>query len=131
MAAGARDRVAIAVAEGGNPGLALHDRLRQTRRCPTTEAWRPRRRAARRKWLLLHAGADRAGLAASGPLLIVLVYSFLTPGNFGGVVWQFSTEGWFRVFFARDIFDPENVSGLEQAHLTIFWRSISLSCRPR
>ena len=23
-------------------------------------------------------------LAASGPLLIVLVYSFLTPGNFGG-----------------------------------------------
>jgi spermidine/putrescine transport system permease protein len=84
------------------------------------------RRAARRRWLLLAPALFVLVFAASGPLLIVLIYSFLTPGNFGDVVWQFSTEGWFRVFFARDIFDPENVR-LNQAHAAIFWRSISLS----
>jgi spermidine/putrescine transport system permease protein len=50
----------------------------------------------------------------------------VAPGDFGGVSWAFSTEGWFRVFFARDIFDPETV-GLNQAHAAIFWRSISLA----
>jgi spermidine/putrescine transport system permease protein len=83
-------------------------------------------RATRRRWLLLAPALVVLIFAASGPLLIVLIYSFLTPGSFGDVVWQFSTEGWFRVFFARDIFDPENVR-LNQAHATIFWRSISLS----
>ena len=64
-------------------------------------------------------------LAASGPLLIVLVYSFLTPGNFGGVIREFSTDGWFQVFFTRDIFD-ETV-GPATAHLDIFRRSITLA----
>ena len=82
--------------------------------------------ATRRRWLLLTPALVVLVFAASGPLLIVLIYSFLTPGSFGDVVWQFSTEGWFRVFFARDIFDPENVR-LNQAHAAIFWRSISLS----
>jgi spermidine/putrescine transport system permease protein len=83
-------------------------------------------RATRRRWLLLAPALFVLVVAASGPLLIVLIYSFLTPGSFGDVAWQFSTEGWFRVFFARDIFDPENVR-LNQAHAAIFWRSISLS----
>ena len=78
------------------------------------------------KWLLCAPALTILIFAASGPLLIVLTYSFLTPGSFGGVTWQFSTEGWFRVFFARDIFDPDQVS-LNTAHLSIFWRSVSLS----
>ena len=78
------------------------------------------------KWLLCAPALTILVLAASGPLLIVLVYSFLTPGNMGGVVWEFSTEGWFRVFFRRDIFDPENVTW-NTAHLTILWRSVWLS----
>ncbi len=78
------------------------------------------------KWLLCTPALIVLVLAASGPLLIVLIYSFLTPGNMGGVNWEFSTEAWFRVFFRRDIFDPENVTWNE-AHLTIFWRSIWLS----
>jgi spermidine/putrescine transport system permease protein len=56
----------------------------------------------------------------------VLIYSFLTPGNMGGVSWEFTTEAWFRVFWRRDIFDPDQVTWNE-AHLTVFWRSISLS----
>jgi spermidine/putrescine transport system permease protein len=78
------------------------------------------------KWLLCTPALIVLLLAASGPLLIVLVYSFLTPGHMGGVAWEFSTEAWFRVFFRRDIFDPEAVDW-NQAHLAIFWRSISLS----
>lgn len=77
-------------------------------------------------WLLCAPALVVLVLAASGPLLIVLVYSFLSPGNMGGVVWEFSTEGWFRVFFRRDIFEPEIVT-LNHAHLAIFQRSIWLS----
>ena len=64
-------------------------------------------------------------LAASGPLLVMLYYSFLVPGDYGGVVYKPSTEGWFKVFFYRDIFD--DTLGFADAHLSIFWRSIRLS----
>jgi spermidine/putrescine transport system permease protein len=84
------------------------------------------RAETRRRWLLCLPALAVLIFAASGPLLIVVIYSFLAPGDFGGVRWQFSTEGWFRVFFSRDIFDPETVS-LNQAHASIFWRSISLA----
>ncbi|WP_371037537.1 ABC transporter permease [Rhodosalinus sp. FB01] len=63
--------------------------------------------------------------AASGPLLIVLIYSFLTPGDYGGVVWDFSTDAWVSVLMERDFFTGE--VGLADAHLSIFWRSIKLS----
>ena len=78
------------------------------------------------KWLLCAPALAILVFAASGPLLIVLVYSFLTPGSFGGVRWEFSTEAWFRVFFSRDIFDPEDVRP-NAAHLAIFWRSVTLA----
>ena len=78
------------------------------------------------KWLLCTPALIVLLLAASGPLVIVLVYSFLTPGHMGGVTWEFSTEAWFRLFWRRDIFDPEHVTW-NHAHLTIFWRSIWLS----
>ncbi len=63
--------------------------------------------------------------AASGPLLIMLVFSFLTAGDYGGVKWELSFEAWFQVVFYEDIFD-ETVS-LADAHLSIFWRSFKLS----
>jgi spermidine/putrescine transport system permease protein len=63
--------------------------------------------------------------AALGPLLVVLFYTFLTKGDYGGVKWIFSTEGWFSVFFERDIFD--DTVTLADAHLSIFWRSVRLS----
>ena len=84
-----------------------------------------RRRDVRLRWLLCAPALVVLLLAASGPLLIVVTYSLLTPGNFGGVVWQFSLEGWFRVFFSRDIFD--DTVGFAGAHLDIFWRSIRLA----
>ncbi len=63
--------------------------------------------------------------AASGPLLIMLVFSFLTPGDYGGVKWELSFDAWFRVVLYEDIFD-ETIS-LADAHLSILWRSVKLS----
>lgn len=81
--------------------------------------------AARRRWLLLAPAVAILIFAATGPLLIVMVYSVLKAGDYGGVVWEFSTEGWFSVFLVRDIFD--DTLRLADAHLSIFWRSVRLS----
>ena len=83
------------------------------------------RRRIRNRWLLSAPALLIILLAATGPLLIVVIYSFLTPGPFGNVEWTFSTEAWFSVPFERDIFD-DTVS-LASAHITIFNRSVGLS----
>lgn len=83
------------------------------------------RRDIRDRWLLSAPALVIIFLAASGPLLIVLIYSFLTPAPYGGVVWKFSTDGWLSVLMQRDIFD--DTLAFADAHLSIFWRSISLS----
>ncbi|OWU85705.1 ABC transporter permease [Oceanicola sp. 22II-s10i] len=80
---------------------------------------------ARTGWLLSTPALILLFIGALGPLAIVVVYAFLEPGEYSGVVWNFSTEAWFRVFFERDIFD-DTVS-MADAHLTIFWRSVKLS----
>ncbi len=64
-------------------------------------------------------------IAASGPLLVMLFYSFLTAGDYGGVEYRLSLDGWFNVFLFRDIFD--DVLTIADAHVSIFWRSIRLS----
>ena len=78
-----------------------------------------------RRWLLLSPALTILLFAASGPLLIVLVYSFLAPGDYGGVKWMYSTEAWFSVVAEKDFFD-ETVS-FADAHFSIFWRSVKLS----
>ncbi len=86
---------------------------------------RQTREAARAGWLLSAPALVLLGLAASGPLIVMLVYSFLSPGDYGNVVWDFSTDGWVGILFSRDIFDGTMM--LADAHLTIFWRSVWLS----
>lgn len=83
------------------------------------------RRELRTRWLLLAPALIILFVAASGPLLITLVYSFLTPGDYGGVQWKFSTDAWFNVVLQRDIFD--DTLGFADAHLSILWRSVKLS----
>jgi len=83
------------------------------------------RKKTRKSWLLSTPALLVLVFAASGPLLIVLVYSFLEAGTYGGVVWKFSTDAWFNVVFYRDIFDK--TVELAGAHMTILWRSVSLS----
>ena len=81
--------------------------------------------SARNGWLLSAPALAVLMFAAAGPLLIVLVYSFLTPGQHGNVVWDFSTDGWVGVLWSKDIFSGE--WALADAHLAIFWRSLWLS----
>lgn len=76
-------------------------------------------------WLLSTPALVLLILAASGPLLIVALYSVLEKGDYSGVRWILSGDGWFNVFLQRDIFD-QTVS-LADANLTIFWRSVKLS----
>jgi len=86
---------------------------------------RARAASDRTAWLLSMPALVLLFVAASGPLAIVLVYSFLTPGQYGNVEWQFSWDGWTGILFSRDIFD--GTLKLADAHLTIFWRSVQLS----
>lgn len=82
-------------------------------------------RQTRNAWALSAPALVILTVAAAGPLLIVLVYSFLTPGQYGNVEWVFSVQGWTRIIVERDIFD--DTLKLVDAHLAIFWRSVSLS----
>ena len=77
------------------------------------------------QWVLLTPALMILLVAAFGPLFIVMLYSFLTPGDYGGVVWNISFDAWFNVFAERDIFD--DTVGFADAHLAIFWRSLRLS----
>ncbi len=84
-----------------------------------------RARSVRNAWALSAPALVILTLAAAGPLLIVLVYSFLSPGKYGNVEWAFSLDGWIGILYSKDIFD--GTLQLADAHLTIFWRSVKLS----
>ena len=84
-----------------------------------------RARTTRNAWALVTPALIVLAAAAIAPLVLVLIYSFLTPGDYGNVVWTFSLEGWQKVVVERDIFDDS--LHLAEAHLTIFWLSVSLS----
>jgi spermidine/putrescine transport system permease protein len=85
-----------------------------------------RRKDIRSRWLLSAPALAIIVVAAVGPLFVMLLYSFMAKGDYGDVKpWQFSLDGWFSVFFQRDIFD--DTLTIADAHLQIFWRSIKLS----
>jgi spermidine/putrescine transport system permease protein len=84
-----------------------------------------RSRDIRKRWLLSLPALLIVLLAATGPLLIVLLYSFLTPGPYGDVLWKPSLDGWIGVFLERDIF-TETLS-IADAHVSILLRSVLLS----
>ena len=86
---------------------------------------RARKKDIRNRWLLSLPALAIIVFAAAGPLVIVLLYSFLVPGDYTGVKWIFTTENWYNVILERDIFDDSLVWA--DAHLLIFWRSIKLS----
>ncbi len=82
-------------------------------------------RARRRRWLLLAPALLTIGLFGLFPLVITLIYSFLSPGTYGGVIWDFSTEAYIQFLFERDIFDE--TLAFSTTYLGIFARSIGLA----
>lgn len=86
---------------------------------------RERRRDVRQRWLLSLPALSVIFLAATGPLLIVVLYSLLTPGDYGDVTWKLSGKAWLGVFVERDVFD--DTWSIAAAHAAIFLRSVKLS----
>ncbi len=86
---------------------------------------RAARRSARAGWLLSAPALAVLAVAALGPLAVMVVYSFLTPGEYGNVVWDFSWKGWTGIVVTEDVFSGE--LRLADAHLAILWRSVRLA----
>ena len=83
------------------------------------------RRDVRNRWYLITPSLVIIMLAAIGPLFIMVVYSLLAKGDYGGVTSSFSTDAWFSVLLERDIFD--DTLSLADAHMIVFWRSVRLA----
>ena len=83
------------------------------------------RKSVRNRWYLTTPALIIITLAAVGPLFIMVVYSFLGKGDYGGVTSAFSIDAWFSVLLERDIFD--DTLSFADAHMIIFWRSVRLA----
>lgn len=79
----------------------------------------------RRRWGLALPAVTVITLFSILPLGLVILYSALTPGDYGNVKWIISGEGWFSVLFERDMFD--DTVTLSDAHISILLRSVGLS----
>jgi spermidine/putrescine transport system permease protein len=77
---------------------------------------------AARPWLLLPSWLV-IGAFMVMPILIMLVYSFLTKEFRGGVIWEFSLAAYDRFVFDRGLFGDDPPT-LEWTYATIFARSI-------
>ncbi|WP_306116815.1 MULTISPECIES: ABC transporter permease [unclassified Roseovarius] len=78
--------------------------------------------AEARTWLLLPAWAV-LGIFILAPVLMMLVYSFLTKEFRGGVIWEFSFAAYDQFFCNRGLFGDEPCA-IEWTFINIFWRSI-------
>jgi spermidine/putrescine transport system permease protein len=78
--------------------------------------------ASARNILLLPSWAV-LGIFVLAPVIMMLIYSFLTKEFRGGVIWEFSLAAYDQFFFDRGLFgdDPAKI---EWTYINIFWRSI-------
>ncbi len=83
------------------------------------------RHELRNRWLMLSPTLVLICGIGILPLSIIVVYSFMSPGSYGGIEWKPTLEAWINLLFERDIFDES--LHLNVAHLKIFGRSISLA----
>ncbi len=75
-----------------------------------------------RVWLMLPSWLV-IGIFLLIPVVLMLVYSFLTKEFRGGVIWEFSLAAYDRFLFERGLFgdDPATINW---TYISIFWRSI-------
>lgn len=84
------------------------------------------KRLTRTRWGLVAPALFVVGVFGIGPLFIMVVYSFLEPGTYGGVKWEFSTDGYVQFLFERDLFDDTKLV-FTNAYLLIIGRSLLLA----
>ncbi len=75
-----------------------------------------------RSWLLMPAWLI-IGFFLLAPVLLMLVYSFLTKEFRGGVIWEFTFAAYDQFIFDRGLFGDEQPK-IEWTYITIFARSI-------
>jgi spermidine/putrescine transport system permease protein len=63
------------------------------------------------------------GLFMALPVLLMVVYSFLTKEFRGGVIWDFTLAAYEQFFITRGLFGDEPAS-IEWTYILIFWRSL-------
>lgn len=80
---------------------------------------------ARRSLILLSPAFALIGAFGLVPLCLILVYSFLVPGTYGGVVWEISLDAYIQFLFERDIFD--GTLAFNTSYLQIGARSVILA----
>lgn len=78
-----------------------------------------------RSLILLSPAFALIGAFGLAPLGLILVYSFLVPGTYGGVVWEFSLGAYIQFLFERDIFD--GTLAFHTSYLQIGARSVVLA----
>jgi len=84
----------------------------------------------RKRWLKSRYGLVAPAIVIVGvfgilPLLIMVIYSFLKAGDYGGVQWIGSVEAYVSFLFQRDIFD--GTLSFSSDYLEIYLRSIILA----
>jgi spermidine/putrescine transport system permease protein len=80
--------------------------------------------ASRNRWLSTPA-LVMITLFGIGPLILILIYSFLKAAPYGGVEWKFSTDAYLNFLFQRDIFD--DTLQFSPDYLYIYARSIGFA----
>ncbi len=89
----------------------------------TAQGRRKLRGEARVRAALLSPAVLTIGGFLVAPIFIVLVYSFLTPGTYGGVVWEWTADAYIQFLFERDFFDESLI--FSTAYLEIYTRSFA------
>jgi len=84
------------------------------------------KRLKRSRWGMVAPALVFIGLFGIGPLAIMVVYSFLEPGTYGGVKWEFSTDAYVQFLFERDLFEDDKLI-FTDAYLLIIGRSLLLA----
>ena len=83
------------------------------------------RRFLRSRWLLAGPAMIVIGVFGVLPLVIMLIYSFLVAGTYGGVEWAFTTEAYVSFLFQRDLFD--DTLQFVPDYLQIYFRTFLLA----
>ena len=79
----------------------------------------------RRRWALAAPAIGVIVAFSLVPLLVMLVYSFLEAGQYGGVILEPSLEGWTSVVMERDLLDDTLQPAV--ANLTLLGPAVGLA----
>ncbi len=88
------------------------------------EERRARRREGWRRFVLISPAMAIIAAIMLIPLGLMLTYSFLESGRYGGVVWEFSTEAYIGFLFERQL---DESLAFTDSYIRIFGRSFGLS----